>query len=123
MANSTAVAMFTLKVRLVNAYLMKASYSHTRLMVLITSSNAPHHQNPSATDLNSTVARLYQLLASDASLGACPPNSLDGSGWVSSSTQLSILSVPTGPGATQHVSACTNEWGANVVAQVITTGR
>ena len=76
-------------------------------------------QNPSAANLDATIASVYELLtSSDVSVGACPPTTADGSGWISSSTQVSILSAATGP-STQYVSACTSEWGASMAAQVI----
>ena len=121
LANVRAIAMLHLQVK---RCLLCVHVSHVLCVYvshefLIMFYRMPHHcccQNPSTTDLDLTIANLFKL--SD-SLGACSPSSADGTGWIVASTELSVLSATTGPGATQHVSACSSEWGANVVSQVI----
>ena len=76
----------------------------------------PPLQNPSSTDLNSTVASLNSLLLASSGIEACAP--AEGAEWIKSSTSVEVLSATSGAGTTQSVTSCDSDWGAAVVAQV-----
>ena len=76
----------------------------------------PRPQDPSSSDLNSTMASLNNLLLASSTIEACAPT--EGGEWIKSSTNVAVLSAVSGSGTTQPVTSCDSEWGAAVVAQV-----
>ena len=76
-------------------------------------------ESPSSSAIAAAIASLYELLGGDGNgtspLGACPAPSPGGKGWISSKTDMEVVSTMLAPYVTTTpVGACNSDWAQEV---------